>query len=134
MSNVEQAFIQSDSFAVAGASNNREKYGNMVFRALLSHVDAATNVFPLNPNETEVEGRTAYNSITALPIVPTAISIITPPAITRKVVDEAIQAGVKQIWMQPGAEDAEAIETATQAGIVVIANGPCILVALKLNH
>ena len=134
MSNDEQVFLKSDSFAVAGASNNREKYGNMVFRALLEHVTDPETVFPLNPNEAEVEGHSAYSSIAALPVVPAALSIITPPAVTQQIVDDAIQAGVKQIWMQPGAEDTAAIDRAEQAGITVIANGPCILVALKLNR
>ena len=37
MTSYQIAFLRSKSFAVAGASNNREKYGNIVFRALLEY-------------------------------------------------------------------------------------------------
>ena len=127
----QRTFLDSASFAVAGASDNREKYGNMVFRALREYVDGERAVFPLNPRLAEVESVTAYQRVADLPQAVEALSIITPPAVTRQVVKEAIQSGVKRIWMQPGAEDDEAIDLAREAGLLVIAGGPCILVAIK---
>ncbi len=73
----------------------------------------------------------AFASVNDLPSPVDALSIVTPPLATRQVVAEAIAAGVKQIWMQPGAEDEQAIRDAQQQGLVVIAGGPCILVAIK---
>ena len=125
--NAIENFLAAKTYAVAGASNRQHKYGNKVFRALLA---AGRETYPLNPQQDEIEGHQAYPSIADLPVVPDALSIITPPAVTRKVVAEAIAAGVKHIWMQPGAEDAEASESAREAGISVIDNGSCILVLL----
>ena len=125
-------FLKSKSFGVAGASNNREKYGNIVFRALLEYTEGdGRPVFPIHPVLEKVEGHEAYIDPAAIPSPPEALSIITPPAATRKVVDGAIVVGVKRIWMQPGAEDDKAIAAAKAANIEVIAGGPCILVALK---
>lgn len=45
-------------------------------------------------------------------------------------VEQAIAAGVKNIWMQPGAEHAEASNLARKAGLNVIDDGSCILVLL----
>lgn len=120
-------FLAAETFAVAGASNRRHKYGNMVFRALL---DAGRQVYPLNPVDDEVEGHRAYKGIAELPLVPEALSIITPPQVTQQVIADAIAAGVKHIWMQPGAEHAQASESAREAGINVIDDGSCILVLL----
>ena len=128
--NAIENFLAAKTYAVAGASNRQHKYGNKVFRALLA---AGRETYPLNPQQDEIEGHQAYPSIADLPVVPDALSIITPPAVTRKVVAEAIAAGVKHIWMQPGAEDAEASESAREAGISVIDNGSCILVLLARN-
>jgi len=120
-------FLSANSFAVAGASNRREKYGNKVFRAL---VESGRRTFPLNPVADEVEGHAAFARIADLPSTPDSLSIVTPPAVTRQVVQDAIAAGVKHIWMQPGAEDATASQAARQAGINVIDDGSCVLVLL----
>ena len=120
-------FLSVQTYAVAGASANRHKYGNKVFRAL---VDSGRSTCPLNPIAHEIEGHQAYAKIADLPMVPQSLSIITPPEVTRSVVADAIAAGVQNIWMQPGAEDAQASEFARQAGINVIDDGSCILVVL----
>lgn len=127
MQSSTEQFLAAQTFAVAGASNRPHKYGNKVFRALLA---AGRETFPLNPAQEEIEGHRAFAAIADLPVVPDALSIITPPEVTRRVVADAIAAGVKHIWMQPGAEDDQASEAARQAGINVIDDGSCILVLL----
>ena len=122
-----QAFLASPPFAVVGASVDRSKYGNKVLRCYQQH---GKEVYPINPRAAEVEGLRAYSSLGALPVQPRAISVITPPAITERVVREAATTGVKHIWMQPGAESDEAIRTAEALGMSVIADGPCLLVVL----
>jgi predicted CoA-binding protein len=46
------------------------------------------------------------------------------------VVQDAIQNGVKAIWFQPGAENEQASQLARKAGLDVVDDGSCILVAL----
>ena len=87
-------------------------------------------MFPVNPKAPEVEGLRAYPTLAALPEPVAAISVITPPAATEQVVREAHAAGVKHVWMQPGAESDEAIRTAEALGMNVIADGPCLLVVM----
>ncbi len=122
-----QSFLACEAFAVVGASVDRAKYGNKVLRCYQQH---GREVYPINARATEVEGLTAYPSLAALPVPVKAISVITPPAVTEQVVREAAAAGVKHVWMQPGAESGEAIRTAESLGLSVIANGPCLLVVL----
>lgn len=58
----------------------------------------------------------------------TAISIITPPQVTLQILQQAKELGVTRIWLQPGAEDQQVLDYAREAGLDIIANGPCILV------
>ncbi len=121
-----ESFLTAATFGVAGASSNRAKYGNKVLRCYLQNDRSA---IPIHPLETEVEGQVAYKDLASAPAIE-SLSIITPPAVTEKIVDQAIGAGVKHVWMQPGAESQTAIERAREAGLIVIAGGPCVLVVL----
>lgn len=127
LENKIQQFFSSAAYAVVGASTNRDKYGNKVLRVYQQNHKA---VYPVNPKEKEIEGLTSIPSLADLPHDVKSISIITPPPVTEKIVDEAIKKGIENIWMQPGAESEKAIRNALDHGINVIANGPCILVVL----
>lgn len=130
MKNIE-VFLKASTFAVAGASQDRSKYGNKVFRAIVA---SGRTAYPLNPTAPEVEGHPAFSSIADLPVVPESLSIVTPPHITRQVIEQAIAAGVKNIWMQPGAEDPRGSQAAREAGLNVIDDGSCILVSLSIER
>ena len=126
-----ETFLGAERFAVVGASTDRSKYGNKVLRCYQQH---NREVYPINPTAAEVEGLKAYPSLAALPAKVKAISVITPPSTTERVVREAAEAGVTHIWMQPGAESGDAIRTAESLGMTVIAGGPCLLVMLGYHE
>lgn len=121
-------FLDGNRFAVVGASQDRTKYGNKVLRVYKQN---RRDVVPVNPKADEVEGLKAYPDLSSIPGTIDGVSIITPPAVTEQVVQEAIQRGIKHIWMQPGAESGAAVNSAVESGANVIARGPCILVALR---
>ncbi len=125
------AFLAGSTFAVVGASNNRQKYGNKVFRAYREH---NRDVFPINPRETEVEGLPCYPNLASLPGPVHGVSIVTPPAETRNILEEAAAAGVHYVWMQPGAEPNDWQERADRLGLVAIGGGPCVLVVLGFHE
>jgi predicted CoA-binding protein len=120
-------FLAQPEFAVAGASTDRDKYGNKVVRVYLQN---DKSVVPINPKAEEVEGVRAVKSVSDLPSPRVGLSIVTPPAVTLQVVKQALSLGIRHFWMQPGAENDEAIRLAQEAGAVVIHGGPCVLVAL----
>ena len=124
-------FLTAKTFAVAGASRDRSKYGNKVFQALVA---SGRTAYPLNPSAPEVEGHQAFPSISDLPDVAESLSIVTPPHVTREIIQQAIAAGVKNIWMQPGAEDSHGSKLAREAGLNVIDDGSCVLVLLALQQ
>lgn len=120
-------FLTSPIFAVVGASANRDKYGNKVLRC---YIQGNKAVIPVNPNEAEIEGIPCAATINNLPGDVESISMITPPAVTAKLVPLAIEKGIKNIWMQPGAEHPDAVALCNEHGVNVIADGSCILVVL----
>ncbi len=104
-------------WAVVGASRDRSKYGNAVYRDLRA---AGYRVLAVNPNSAEVEGDPAWPTLSTLPERPDVVDFVTPPAVTERVVDEALHLGIPRLWFQPGAESPAALERARAAGAVVV--------------
>jgi len=129
-----QAYLSGRQYAVAGASRDRAKYGNKVLRVYLQN---KREVHPINPNAPEVEGLRAYPDIDSLvKDVPDihGVSIVTPPAVTEKLVERIAAAGIKHVWMQPGAESDKAIARAQALGLYVIGGGPCVLATMGYHE
>lgn len=122
-----ERFLQAEAFAVAGASAQRDKFGNKVLRCYLQH---GYHVVPVNPRESAIEGIPCVSSVAELPPEVKSLSIITPPAVTEAVVTAAIAKGIENIWMQPGSQSPAAVENCLRHGINVIADGSCLLVVL----
>ena len=112
-------FVNRRLWAVVGASQDRSKFGNRIFRSLRG---AGYEVYAVNPRGGELEGVKVYPSLADLPQAPDVVDLVVPPAVTEQVVKEAHQLGLTRIWMQPGAESQAAIDYCHQYGIQVIHN------------
>lgn len=124
-------FLAGSTFAVVGASRERQKYGNKVLRCFGQHGRTA---YPVNPNVDEVEGLEAYPDLAGLPGPVHGVSVIVPPEVTERIVEDLPASGAKWVWMQPGAESERAVTRAGELGLEVIAGGPCLLVALGFRE
>lgn len=122
-----EAFLAGTAYAVAGASKDRAKFGNMVLRCYLQH---GYQAFPLHPAVPEIEGLATCANLASVPEPVHGVSIVTPPSVTETVIDDAIRLGIQHVWIQPGAEHPEAIARAQAAGLNVIHGGPCLMVEL----
>ena len=120
-------FLASPAYGVVGASPRRHKYGNKVLRCYQQN---GRRAIPVNPREPVIEGTDCVASTLDLPDDVKSISVITPPAVTERVVQQAISKGIENVWMQPGAESDASVEACRRAGINVIADGSCVLVVL----
>ena len=127
---IEQ-FLSSPVFGVVGASTNRGKYGNKVLRCYQQN---KLQVIPVHPRETLVEGLDCVAAVADLPAEVQSISIITPPEITEKVVEQAAAHGIQNIWMQIGSESPAAVKYCEEQGLNVIADGSCVLVVLGYHE
>jgi predicted CoA-binding protein len=120
-------FLSLRSFAVVGASRDRSKYGNIVYRELRSR---GFRVFAVNPRAAEIEGEPSYPALDALPEPVDGAVIVVPPAETERAVRAAVAGGIRAIWMQPGAESEAAIRTCEENGLCTI-HSACVLLALR---
>ena len=126
-----KTFLTSPVIGVVGASNNRDKFGNKVLRCYLEN---GRQVVPVHPAQQVIEDLSCVASVAELPDEVKSISVITPPKITDKVVRMAVAKGIENIWMQPGAQSASAIEFCHEKGINLIADGTCVLVELGFSE
>ncbi|KAF9583268.1 hypothetical protein BGW38_009863 [Lunasporangiospora selenospora] len=113
-------------FAVVGASNNRSKYGNKVLRWYRENGYIAV---PVNPREATIESLACVPNLSSLPGNPAEyhVSIITPPTVTKSVLEEANKMGIQHVWLQPDVDSPEALAFAKETGLKIIAQGPCVL-------
>ncbi len=124
-------FLAAPIFGVVGASTNQHKYGNKVLRCYQQN---ELRVIPVNPKEKQIEGLECVASVSDLPKGVQSISIITPPKVTEKVVEQAATRGIKNIWMQEGSESPAAVQYCEEQGLNVIADGSCALVVLGYHE
>ena len=115
------------TYAVVGASNNKEKYGHIVMKDLM---DGGYRVVPINPKESEVLGLKVYASLGEYKENIDVAVFVVPPAVTEKIVDEVVSLGIKNVWMQPGSESEKAIKKCEENRISYIQNA-CIMINKK---
>ena len=126
VANAIETFLSQSRFAVVGASRHRHKIGNKIFRRLIQCGYPAVAVHPFAES---IEGHLAYRRLTDVTPQP-SVSIATPPTETGRVVEDAIDAGVTHVWIEPYAIDAEASRTARRAGLNLIDDGTSLLIVL----
>ena len=117
------AFLRGERWAVVGASEDRSKFGNITFRELKTR---GKLVYPVNKKVAEVEGEICYPRLSALPETVDRVLIVVPPKQGEKVVKEAHEAGIRDVWFQPGAESDAALAYCEAHGIEAV-SGHCIL-------
>ena len=90
--------------ALIGASNDKSKFGNRIYKDLRSK---GYNVIPINPKDENIEGDKAYTSIQMMEELPDIVNLVVPPPIAMKVAQNAVELGVEYLWFQPGSESDE---------------------------
>ena len=90
--------------ALVGASNDKSKFGNRIYRDLRSK---GYNVIPINPKDENIEGDKAYTSIQMMEELPDIVNFVVPPPIAMKVAQNAVELGIEYLWFQPGSESDE---------------------------
>ena len=114
--------------AVIGASNNRAKYGNKAVRA---YSLIGFKVYPVNPKEKTIEGLKAYKSILDIQEEIDRATLYVPPKVGLKVIEEIAKKGVKELYVNPGAESDELVDKATKLGLNPIL--ACSILAVGLD-
>jgi len=111
--------------AVVGASNDPHKYGNVIVRNLASK---GYTVLPVNPKETEIAGLRAYPDLASVSGPVHLVDVVTPPHVTRQVLEEAGRLGLPAVWLQDGSYDDAVLAVAAAARFKTV-HEACIMVA-----
>ncbi|MDW7671157.1 MAG: CoA-binding protein [Bacillota bacterium] len=113
-------------WVVVGATPNEEKFGYKIFKTLKSH---HYEVWGVNPNYRELEGETIYQDLSSLPQKPDCVSVVVPPPVSMKLVEEVADQGIEYIWFQPGTFNNEVLKKAQELKLKSVYND-CVLVTL----
>jgi predicted CoA-binding protein len=111
--------------AVVGASSNRDKFGNKALRAFEHR---GYTVIPINPTETEVEGHAAFKSVLDVPGAIDLATIYVPGSVGVRVMDDLAKKGIREVWLNPGADDRQVVEKAQSLGLKTVRQ--CSIIAI----
>jgi uncharacterized protein len=103
--------------AVIGASSDRAKFGNKAVRAFRNHGDT---VVPIHPRERDVEGERAYRSVLDVPGPIDMATLYVPAGAGSALLDEIVQKGIKEVWLNPGADGPEVVARAHALGLQTV--------------
>jgi len=129
-----QDFLSQKRIAFVGVSRQPNDYSRTLFREFDAR---GYDPVPVNPAVAEVEGRRCYAHVQEIEPAPDAVLLLTSSTVTRQVVEDCIQAGVKRVWMcrtaGKGAVNAAAVGACQAHGIAVIP-GECPFMFLQGDY
>ena len=119
------SFLALKRIAVIGVSRKDADFSRDIFRKF---VECGYDAIPVNPQVSEVEGRTCFAKLGDVSPAPEGVVVLTSAAVSEQVVSECAAAGVKHVWLHrgagQGAVSAGALKVCRETGIDVVA-GEC---------
>lgn len=120
-------FMAQRRLAVVGVSRNPKKFSNTVFKRL---VQDGKTVYAVNSEADTVEGTRCYHSLRELPEPVDGVVVLVKAERAADVVQDAIDAGVKRVWLQrgagPGSVSPDAVRLCKEHGVECV-DGACVL-------
>jgi predicted CoA-binding protein len=92
---------QVKTVAIIGASSDPRKFGNRAVRAFRRR---GYTVFPINPNERQVDGLQTYASVLDVPGPIDMATFYVPPEVGERVIVEVAAKKIPEVWLNPGSE------------------------------
>lgn len=114
---IQHILADCRTIAVVGASSNPARASNHVAAYMKAQ---GYCVIPVNPNEETVVGEQAYASLNEVPDPIDLVDIFRRPEDVLPIVEAAIAAGARAVWMQEGVINHPAAERARDAGLAVV--------------
>jgi predicted CoA-binding protein len=117
MSESVQKLLAMDTWAVVGLSNDQTRAAYDVARFLQ---DKGKRIVPVHPSAPVVHGEQGYATLAEIPFDVDVVDCFVRSTLVGPVVDDAIRANAKGIWMQLGVLDWAAGRRAEDAGLIVV--------------
>jgi predicted CoA-binding protein len=102
-------FLAVKTVAVAGISRDEKKFSRLLLKKLVSE---GFTVLPVNPNAQKIDTLQCYSSVADLPADVSQLIVVTNKKESRQVIQQAIDKGIKKIWVQQGSETPEILAMA----------------------
>jgi predicted CoA-binding protein len=119
MSDQIDQLLALKTWAVVGLSNNSERAAYGVAKIL---IQKGHTVIPVHPKAESVHGQKGYTKLSEVPVQIDVVDIFVNSELAGGVVNEAIEIGVKGVWLQLDVIDAAAISRAKDAGLLAVMN------------
>ena len=116
-------FLLDKKFALAGMSRNPKSFSRVIMKDLSA---IGYDIIPINPNVEFIDGKKCYSSVTDLPDNIDKLLIMTNKANTDKVLEQAIQKGIKIIWVQQTSDTSKTLHIARSHNFENIITKECI--------
>jgi predicted CoA-binding protein len=114
---LKEILLSAKTIASVGLSSNPNKESYRIASYLKTQ---GYRVIPVNPTASEIMGDKSYPDLQSVPEKIDVVQIFRKPEDVPPVVDDAIKAGARVIWMQEGIVHEEAAQKARQAGLQVV--------------
>ncbi len=112
------------SLAVIGLSDRPDRPSHYVSAYMQAQ---GYTVYPVNPALERVLGERSYGSLAELPLKPDVVNVFRLPSFIPAIVDEMLELGLANLWVQQGIVHREAAARAEAGGIRVVMDR-CIMV------
>jgi len=107
------------NIAVVGLSPNPERPSNGVSRAMQGY---GFTIIPVHPAAREILGARAYPRLADIPSGIDLVNVFRRAEFLDEVVDECLQLGLKNIWIQEDIVNEPAARRAKEGGMMVVMN------------
>ena len=114
---IKAVLAAPQTVAVVGCSPDPERDSHRIAKLLKAR---GHRVIPVNPGHQTILGETCYASLRDIPEPVDMVDIFRRSEHVAAIVDEAIEAGAKVVWMQLGVIDERAAAKAQSAGLTVV--------------
>lgn len=114
---MKDILLSAKTIASVGLSSNQQKESYWIVSYLK---DQGYRVIPVNPTADEILGEKSYPDLESVPETIDVVQVFRKPEDVPPVVDSAIKAGAKTVWMQEGIVNEEAAQKAREAGLQVV--------------
>jgi len=114
---VKKVLRESKTVAIVGLSAKPETDSYRVAQYLIDH---GYDVIPINPSADQILGRRSYASLRDLPEPPDVVDVFRRAEFAPEIVEDAIAAKAKTVWLQLGVVNRDAARRAREAGLMVV--------------
>jgi len=116
-------FVQAKRIAVIGVSRTGKKFGNSIYTEMKSR---GYEMIIIHPEASEIGGEPCYPNLAVVSGKIDGVLICVSPKHTGQALRDAAAAGIKNIWIQQGADSPEVHAAAKELGANPVI-GKCIL-------